>query len=150
MTKRRRDRLDAGMRARSSATRTRTILLSVIVVGLMTTACGSTMGEEPEVPIQDPSLVAAGEPLYSAECAECHGSDLRGTSQGPSHLSIIYAPGRHVDFAFQRAIQFGSPQHHWSYGPMKSVEGLSDDDIAAITAFVRENQRVQGFEPYPP
>ena len=70
MTKRRRDRLDAGMRARSSATRTRTILLSVIVVGLMTTACGSTMGEEPEVPIQDPSLVAAGEPLYSAECAE--------------------------------------------------------------------------------
>ena len=127
-----------------------TILLAVIVVSLLTAACGPATGEEPEVPVQDPSLVAAGEPLYAARCAECHGSDLRGTDQGPSHLSIIYAPGRHVDFAFQRAIQLGSPQHHWSYGPMKSVEGLNADDIAAITAFIRENQRVQGFETYPP
>lgn len=138
------------MRARPAAVQTRTILLSVILASLLTAACGQATGDEPEVPIQDPSLVAAGEPLYSAECAECHGSDLRGTDQGPSHLSIIYAPGRHVDFAFQRAIQLGSPQHHWSFGPMKSVEGLSDDDIAAITAFIRENQRIQGFEPYPP
>jgi hypothetical protein len=28
--------------------------------------------------------------------------------------------------------------------------GLADDDVTAIIAFVRENQRIGGFEPYPP
>jgi hypothetical protein len=33
---------------------------------------------------------------------------------------------------------------------MEPIEGLSDDDLTAIIAFVRENQRIEGFEPYPP
>jgi hypothetical protein len=33
---------------------------------------------------------------------------------------------------------------------MPPVEGLSAEDVEAIVGFVRERQRIQGFEPYPP
>jgi hypothetical protein len=31
-----------------------------------------------------------------------------------------------------------------------ACEGLTSEDVEAIVAFVREQQRVGGFEPYPP
>lgn len=99
---------------------------------------------------QDPELVAMGDVLYQANCARCHGSDLTGTDEGPSHLSVVYEPNHHTDFAFSQAVHFGSPAHHWGFGPMPPVDGLSGDDVTAIVAFVRENQRIRGFEPYPP
>jgi hypothetical protein len=30
------------------------------------------------------------------------------------------------------------------------VPGLTPEDVTAIVAFVRENQRIEGFESYPP
>jgi hypothetical protein len=33
---------------------------------------------------------------------------------------------------------------------MPAVEGLDEADVAALVAYVRENQRIHGFEPYPP
>jgi hypothetical protein len=33
---------------------------------------------------------------------------------------------------------------------MPAIEGLSDADVATIVAFVRDGQRREGFEPYPP
>ena len=100
--------------------------------------------------MQDPDLVGQGESLYLANCAECHGDDLRGTDKGPSHLSIVYEPNHHGDFAFEQAVAFGSPQHHWRFGPMDPVPGLTESQVTAIIAFVREAQRNEGFEPYPP
>jgi mono/diheme cytochrome c family protein len=102
------------------------------------------------IPAQDADLVAAGERLYQASCAECHGADLRGTDAGPSHLSIVYEPGHHGDAAFALAARNGVRAHHWPFGDMPPVPDLSDDDLDAIVAYVRENQRIQGFEPYPP
>jgi mono/diheme cytochrome c family protein len=102
------------------------------------------------IPVQDPDIVAAGEPLYQASCAECHGTDLRGTDTGPSHLSIVYQPSHYGDVAFVLAARNGVQQHHWPFGDMAPVLGLSDDDLDAIVAYVRENQRIFGFEPYPP
>jgi len=126
--------------------------LAVLAAGaaLLLAACGPATVEGAEIPIQDPGLVAAGEPLYVTNCAECHGEDLRGTDLGPSHLSIVYEPNHHSDGAFTVAVLAGTPQHHWPYGAMEPVEGLSDEDIAAIVAFVRETQRIEGFEAYPP
>lgn len=95
-------------------------------------------------------LVAAGEPLYQASCAQCHGADLRGTALGPSHLSVVYEPNHHGDAAFVLAARNGVRQHHWPYGDMPPIPGLTDDDLAAIVAFVRDQQRIHGFEPYPP
>ncbi len=115
-------------------------------------ACGGggDVVEGPSIPVQDASLVDAGEPLYQANCASCHGADLRGTDQGPSHLSMVYAPDHHGDQAFVLAVRFGVQAHHWPFGPTPPVQGLSDDDIAAIVAYVRGNQRLNGFEAYPP
>lgn len=67
---------------------------------------------EPGIPPQNADLVAEGAVLYEASCAECHGSDLRGTDQGPSHLSEIYEPNHHADIAFLLAVQRGSRAHH--------------------------------------
>lgn len=127
-------------------------LLAVAMGTLLTiSACGGETGSiEADMEPQDPELVVAGAELYAANCAECHGADLRGTDQGPSHLSEVYVPNHHSDGAFQLAVLVGSPQHHWDFGPMQPVEGLTEADVQAIIAFVRERQRTEGFEPYPP
>ena len=107
---------------------------------------GCVVGSDVPLEPQEPGLVEVGAELYSAHCAECHGSDLRGTNKGPSHLSIIYEPSHHADGAFLLAVQRGARAHHWDFGDMPPIEGLSPTDIEAITAFVREQQRIQGFE----
>lgn len=99
---------------------------------------------------QATAVIGAGEVMYEANCAVCHGTDLRGTATGPSHLSIVYEPNHHGDAAFVFAVRRGVQQHHWPFGDMEPVPGLSDDDIAAIIAYVRDQQRIHGFEPYPP
>ncbi len=102
------------------------------------------------IPIQKAALVAEGKGLYQASCAACHGADLRGTELGPSHLSVVYQPGHHSDITFVLAARNGVRSHHWPFGDMAPVEGLSDTDLELIVAFVRETQRINGFEPYPP
>lgn len=92
----------------------------------------------------------AGDELYEQSCASCHGSDLRGTDQGPSLLSQVYEPGHHPDASFRAAITRGSPAHHWSFGDMPPIPGLEDDEIERIIAHVRERQEAHGLEPYPP
>lgn len=103
-----------------------------------------------DIPVQDPALVADGDVLYQASCAVCHGSDLRGTPIGPPHLSVIYNPYHHGDGAFTVAAIVGVRAHHWRFGDMVSVPGVTEDDMVRIIAFIREVQRVEGFEVYPP
>ncbi|MBT8203455.1 MAG: cytochrome c [Acidimicrobiia bacterium] len=126
------------------------VLAAAVLVVLILAGCGGTGAAESSLTPQNEELTEQGETLYQANCARCHGTDLRGTSQGPSMLSEVYVPGHHADAAFLIAVQRGSAQHHWRFGDMPAVEGLSTDDVGAIVAFVRETQRIQGFEPYPP
>jgi len=100
------------------------------------------------IPVQDERRVAAGEKLYQTSCASCHGADLRGTDKGPSHLAIIYNPIHHTDNAFLTAVKSGVQAHHWKYGNMPATPEVSQADFTNIIAYVRENQRVQGFEAY--
>ncbi|HEX9260710.1 MAG TPA: cytochrome c [Acidimicrobiales bacterium] len=102
-------------------------------------------GGETAVPAQ-----RDGASLYAASCATCHGRDLRGTPLGPSMLSVVYEPSHHSDESFFAAVRNGVVPHHWNFGPMPPVGGLSDDDITAIIAHVRATQNREGFEPYPP
>lgn len=129
----------------------RSALLAVLVLSACTAAPDTVeVPDAVEVEQQDPELVELGEPLYQQHCAQCHGADLRGTDLGPSHLSIVYEPNHHGDAAFLVAVSRGSPAHHWDFGPMPPITGLTQEDVAAITAYVREQQRINGFEPYPP
>ncbi len=87
-----------------------------------------------------------GAQVYAESCASCHGADLRGTDKGPSQLSIVYEPNHHSDEAYRSAIANGAPQHHWPFGDMPPVEGLSDEEVEAVIDFIRSEQQRQGFE----
>lgn len=141
----------AGPEARAHAlARARRGPVAAVATALLGTAallgagCGGDGGDT------DASAGPDGAALYRQTCASCHGEDLRGTNRGPSHLSEVYEPGHHPDESFRAAIARGAPAHHWDFGDMPPVEGLDDDEIEAVIAYVREQQEAEGFEPYPP
>ena len=115
-----------------------------------TTAAEATASATSAVTSSSPTQTSTSEPdgaaAYQQYCAQCHGVDLRGTDQGPSQLSIIYEPGHHGDYSFRAAIRDGSPEHHWWFGDMPPVEGISDSEIEAVIMFVRAEQERLGFE----
>jgi mono/diheme cytochrome c family protein len=86
-----------------------------------------------------------GEQLFAANCAACHGPVGEGTATGPPLVHIIYEPGHHSDESFHLAVQRGVQAHHWDYGPMPPVSGLSREEVADIIAYVRDLQREAGI-----
>lgn len=86
-----------------------------------------------------------GSLLYQQGCASCHGVDLQGTETGPPFLHQLYVPGHHPDQAFVVAALTGARSHHWNFGDMPRVEGVTEEQVLAIVAFVRERQREAGF-----
>lgn len=115
-----------------------------VVVGGVIAAAVTLAGEAPGSG-EGPGDAVAGEALFLQNCAACHGADLRGTAQGPPFLDVIYAPNHHSDEAFQRAVAFGVVPHHWNFGPMPPVPGLSRDEVESIVAFVRQEQQAAGI-----
>lgn len=121
-----------------------TIAASVTaVVVVIAASCGGSSAESEPVP---PAAASTGAALYLSNCASCHGSDLRGTDKGPSHLSIVYEPNHHGDDSFRSAILNGAQQHHWTFGDMAAIPGLDDDEIDDVIAYIRIEQEQQGFE----
>lgn len=92
-----------------------------------------------------PFKYGRGFELFQDNCASCHGADLKGTDQGPPLLHGYYKPGHHSDVAFFRAIELGSPQHHWRFGDMKPVEGVDKKQAQTIVDFVRWYQQETGL-----
>lgn len=93
-----------------------------------------------------PFTGADGAELYAQACATCHGADLQGTDHGPPFLDRIYEPGHHGDAAFLAAAMAGVRAHHWDFGNMPRIEGITEEQVAAIVAYVREQQRAAGIE----
>ena len=87
-----------------------------------------------------------GRKTYDANCASCHGRNAAGQDGvAPPLVHIVYEPGHHGDESFQRAVARGVRAHHWRFGDMPPVEGLSRRDVAAVVAYVRELQRANGI-----
>ncbi|MDE0113304.1 MAG: cytochrome c [Albidovulum sp.] len=87
-----------------------------------------------------------GQKKYDANCAACHGQNAAGQDGiAPPLVHVIYEPGHHGDESFQRAVAFGVPAHHWRFGDMPPVEGLTRSDVASIVAYIRELQRTNGI-----
>jgi mono/diheme cytochrome c family protein len=120
-------------------------VVSIVVLVVGTLLVLAMTEEDPASVERDPVLVAAGEALYVESCATCHGVDLTGTATGPPFLVPTYAPNHHGDEAFQRAVVAGVQPHHWNFGPMVPVEGLSRDDVSKIVAYVRSVQEAEGI-----
>jgi mono/diheme cytochrome c family protein len=87
-----------------------------------------------------------GEALFNANCAACHGKNAAGTKKGPPLIHKIYEPSHHSDISFQRAAKLGVRGHHWPYGDMPHVTGVSESDVGRIVSYVREVQRANGIQ----
>jgi cytochrome c len=92
---------------------------------------------------------AKGKGLYVQKCASCHGADLNGrdtgSDKGPPFLHRVYEPSHHGDASFQNAVANGARAHHWKFGNMPAVKGVTPDDVAHITAYIRMEQRKVGI-----
>ena len=104
---------------------------------------GSERVSEPELALSN--TARAGEELFNANCSVCHGINASGTSQGPTFIDRIYHPGHHPDFSFRNAVSNGVTQHHWVFGNMPPVDGVSPEEVDKIICYVREVQRANGI-----
>ena len=88
-----------------------------------------------------------GQSAFDRACASCHGKNAAGgTGKGPPLVHPIYEPGHHGDTAFLRAAMTGVQAHHWDFGDMPPVEGMTDETVALIVTYIRELQRANGIE----
>ena len=86
----------------------------------------------------------AGAALFEENCMACHGRHASGSDQGPPLVHRIYEPNHHGDIAFRLAARNGVRSHHWDFGDMQPVDGVSDEDVIKITRYVRELQKANG------
>ena len=64
---------------------------------------------------------------------------------GPPLIHVIYEPSHHADETFQRAVALGVRSHHWRFGNMPPVKGLTRGDVAMVITYIREIQRANGI-----
>lgn len=87
-----------------------------------------------------------GKVAFEAKCAVCHGLNAVGQADiAPPLVHKIYEPSHHGDEAFQRAVAVGVRGHHWPFGSMPPVEGLTRGEVQMIVAYIRELQRANGI-----
>ncbi|MEB8388378.1 cytochrome c [Rhodobacteraceae bacterium KMM 6894] len=100
-----------------------------------------------EVPASLSEQEQIGKRAYDAVCAFCHGENAQGKAgTAPPLVHKIYEPGHHGDMAFVLAAQNGVRAHHWKFGDMPAVKGVTQADLLNITAYVRALQRENGIE----
>jgi len=102
---------------------------------------------EVKVPAQLSGLAEIGKRAFDAKCAACHGTNAAGTQgKAPPLVHQYYRPGHHADAAFFLAAQNGVRSHHWRFGDMPPIEGITKADIKGIVAYVRALQKENGIE----
>lgn len=98
--------------------------------------------------VKTPEMTPAlnlGKLNYDAYCAKCHGANTAGTDKGPTFLNRVYHPGHHGDDSFFTATKKGARAHHWPFGDMKPVKGVTDAQIKSIVPYVRAVQKANGL-----
>jgi hypothetical protein len=96
---------------------------------------------EKELPVE----FKEGEAKFNAFCSPCHGVQGTGTPQGPPLVHKVYEPNHHADMAFQRAAAQGVKAHHWTFGNMPKIEGVTAEDVTQIIGYIRWLQRQAGI-----
>ena len=89
-----------------------------------------------------PELSAAartGKEQFEVSCVACHGANAAGQDGvAPPLVHIIYEPNHHGDQSFYQAVRYGVSAHHWRFGDMPAIEGVSPSQVADIIIYVRE------------
>jgi len=120
------------------------LVSAAVVMALTFAACSSDAGGGEPIDLGSGDPVA-GAALYTKDCSACHGDKGGGTDFGPPLVDEIYRPGHHADITFLLAVNSGVRPHHWGFGPMPAIPGLSDTDVADIVAYVRDLQEQAGI-----
>lgn len=99
-----------------------------------------------KLPDELSATAVLGKRVFDAKCASCHGENAEGQDGiAPPLIHKIYEPSHHGDEAFQRAAQLGVRSHHWRFGDMPPVQGLTRADVGAVVAYIREVQQENGI-----
>lgn len=98
------------------------------------------------VPATFSEAALVGRNIFDLKCAACHGENAAGQNGvAPPLVHRIYEPSHHSDMAFVLAARNGVRAHHWDFGNMPAVEGLTDGDVKMVASYVRELQRENGI-----
>jgi len=117
---------------------------AAVLLAFGAAGCGQTATELSDG--ASPDDVNAGRVAYEQSCSACHGVGAQGTPDGPPFIDKIYEPSHHPDAAFLLAVRRGVRAHHWNFGDMPPQNGVSDDDVSQIVAYVRGLQRDAGID----
>jgi ubiquinol-cytochrome c reductase cytochrome c subunit len=113
----------------------------LVALGAVTlaSAAGGAGAQEPV----DPAAVARGEQIFTAQCAECHGIDGQATEQAPALREVSRA---YADLVLRtQRMPPGDPE-----GQTKGNIRYTDEDRAAVVAFMSERFGIEGEIPDPP
>ena len=142
-------------RTRISGLTTFGIVVALILIAVI--GCGSEAEppdntptplatQPPAAPGSDLSDAAlAGKQVFNANCSICHGADVMGSATGPPLIDRIYEPGHHADFSIRSAVRDGVPQHHWWFGDMPPVAGITHQQVDQLICYIRELQLANGI-----
>lgn len=87
-----------------------------------------------------------GKRIFDVACANCHGTNAQGRQDiAPPLVHKIYEPSHHGDAAFLLAVENGVRAHHWRFGHMPAVEGVTKAEVMDVVAYVRALQRENGI-----
>ena len=121
-------------------------------VHIGSTATGATQQGKgaPLVDVTLPAQLSAnaeiGKRGFEEKCATCHGVNAAGKDgAGPPLVHKVYEPSHHADESFQLAVVRGVKSHHWGFGDMAPVDGLTRGDVKMIVAYIRELQGANGI-----
>jgi len=87
------------------------------------------------------SSISQGKISYQSNCIKCHGESLQGTAKGPSLLDDVYKSSHHADISFYFAVKNGVRQHHWKFGDMPMIIGVSPQSVGDIISYIRWMQK---------
>lgn len=94
-----------------------------------------------QIDIEIPFTLGKGQALYNENCSSCHGVDLNGSDKGPPLLHQYYKPSHHGDESFYKAGMQGTRAHHWKFGDMPPVKGMTREKMKSIIPYVRYFQK---------
>lgn len=123
----------------------RGLAIGVGLVGLLAVWVSVQGGSATPEGASVPAEFRQGDAKFHANCATCHGEHGTGTDKGPPLVHKIYEPNHHGDLAFQLAAANGVRAHHWNFGNMPKIEGVTPEDVRQITQYIRWLQRQAGI-----
>lgn len=108
----------------------------------------TTFGWTPTPPggvMEERAALPTGQAAFETHCAICHGLNGNGSNTGPPLVHKIYEPNHHPDDAFRNAPRNGVRAHHWPFGNMAPVPGVTATEIEEIICYIRNRQADEGI-----